>query len=72
MDLPEAEENLAAFRRRFPDREVVPVSAKENEGIEDLKACVGRRLRRNRSLDKIDSTVSSYVKTAGRGRNEYS
>ena len=35
MDLPEADENLAAFRRRFPDREVVPVSAKEKEGIEE-------------------------------------
>jgi GTPase len=37
MDLPEAEENLRAFRSRFPEREVVPVSAKERQGIETLK-----------------------------------
>ncbi len=37
MDLPDAEENLAAFLRRFPEREVLPISAKESEGIEELK-----------------------------------
>ncbi len=45
MDLPEAEENLSAMRQRFPDREIVPVSAKENEGIEELKEALDRRLR---------------------------
>jgi GTP-binding protein len=44
MDLPEAEENLAAFRQRFPEREVIPVSAKENEGIENLKRALDRWL----------------------------
>ena len=44
MDLPEAAENLAAFRQRFPDREVVPVSAKEKEGIENLKRGLDRWL----------------------------
>ncbi|MEO7166824.1 MAG: GTPase ObgE [Chthoniobacterales bacterium] len=38
MDLPEAAENLAAFRQRFPDREVMAVSAKEKEGIDKLKS----------------------------------
>lgn len=37
MDLPGAAEQLAAFRERFSDRQVVPVSAKESEGIEKLK-----------------------------------
>lgn len=37
MDLPEAEENLAALRQRFPEREVTAISAKESEGIEELK-----------------------------------
>jgi GTP-binding protein len=37
MDLAEAEEHLVAFRRRFPDRQVIPISAKDSEGIEELK-----------------------------------
>src|SRR5262249_17226557 len=44
MDLPGANENLISFRRRFAGREVVPVSAKENQGIEDLKAHLDRWL----------------------------
>jgi GTP-binding protein len=47
MDLPEAEPNLKAFKRRFRKREVIPVSAAGNEGIEALKArlheLIGRR-----------------------------
>jgi GTPase len=38
MDLPEAGENLKALEQRFPDRKIVPISAKENDGIEALKA----------------------------------
>jgi GTP-binding protein len=37
MDLPDAEENLAALKRRFPSVEVVPISAAKKEGIDDLK-----------------------------------
>ncbi len=37
MDLPGAEEHLAAFRIRFPKIEVVPISARENEGLEVLR-----------------------------------
>jgi GTP-binding protein len=37
MDLPEAAENLKAFKRRFRKREVIPVSAAGNVGIELLK-----------------------------------
>ena len=69
MDLPEAAENLTALRRRYPDREVVPVSAKEQEGIEDLKHALDVRLREP-GLDKIDFAVSPYVETVGQGRNE--
>jgi GTP-binding protein len=47
MDLPEAEANLKAFRRRFRKREVIPISASENQGIEALKErlheLIGRR-----------------------------
>jgi len=38
MDLPDAAENLKAFRRRFRKREVIPISALENQGIETLKS----------------------------------
>jgi GTP-binding protein len=44
MDLPAAEENLAAFRKRYPEREVAPISAKENEGIEILTLALERWL----------------------------
>jgi GTPase len=37
MDLPEAEENLRDFRKRFPQRTIVPISAKEGRGINELK-----------------------------------
>ena len=37
MDLPGARENLEALRRRFPDREIVDLSAKSGDGIERLK-----------------------------------
>jgi GTP-binding protein len=47
MDLPEAEANLKAFKRRFRKREVIPISASENQGIEALKErlheLIGRR-----------------------------
>jgi GTP-binding protein len=47
MDLPEAEANLKAFKRRFRKREVIPISAAENQGIEALKErlheLIGRR-----------------------------
>src|SRR5437016_9903318 len=37
MDLPNAQENLNALRRKFPKIDIVPVSAEKGEGIEDLK-----------------------------------
>jgi GTP-binding protein len=69
MDLPEAVENLAALRRRYPDRQVVPVSAKEQEGIVDLKHALDVWLFEP-GLDKIESAVSSYVETVAPGKNE--
>jgi hypothetical protein len=47
----------------------VPVSAKEQEGIDDLKHALDVSLREP-DLDKIDSAVSSYVETVGQSRNE--
>ncbi|HEX4200537.1 MAG TPA: GTPase ObgE [Chthoniobacterales bacterium] len=37
MDIPEAGDNLKSLQQRFTDRQIVPISAKENEGIEALK-----------------------------------
>ncbi|MFN2542235.1 MAG: GTPase ObgE [Chthoniobacterales bacterium] len=37
MDLPNAGENLGALRRQFPKIDVVPISAQQGEGIENLK-----------------------------------
>jgi GTPase len=38
IDLPGTEENLSAVRKKFPKINVVPVSAAEGEGIEELKS----------------------------------
>ena len=37
MDLPGAEENLTALRARFPNLEIVGLSAAQSEGIDELK-----------------------------------
>ena len=37
MDVDGAQENLAAFKQRFPKVEVIPISAELEEGIDDLK-----------------------------------
>src|ERR1700720_3325274 len=37
MDLPEAEENLEALRKKFSKIDIVPVSAAEGDGIDELK-----------------------------------
>lgn len=62
MDLPEADENLAAFRRRFPDREVVPVSAKEKDGIENLKSALDRWLNETK-LEMPRPPAGGYANT---------
>jgi GTP-binding protein len=37
MDLPEAEENLRALQQRFPEREIVTISASQSEGLGELR-----------------------------------
>ena len=37
MDLPGAPENLRALRKRFPKIDILPISAAEGDGIEELK-----------------------------------
>jgi len=41
MDLPQAEKNLRDFKKRFPQRMIVPISAKERRGIDELKRLLG-------------------------------
>lgn len=49
MDLPGAVENLAAFRHRYPEREVVAISARSGEGAEGLKEALDRWLQNDES-----------------------
>jgi len=37
MDLPDAAENLDALQKRFPDIEIVPISAAKAKGLDELK-----------------------------------
>ena len=69
MDLPDAAEHLAAFRQRYPDRQVIPVSAKEAEGIDELKRDLELWL-----ADEEPATTSApeafYVESMGRQKSE--
>ncbi|MBA2434098.1 MAG: GTPase ObgE [Chthoniobacterales bacterium] len=69
MDLPEAAENLDAVRRRFPDRQILPVSAKEKEGIEELKNALDRRLQ-ERDFEEVNSPISSYAGAVSGGKSD--
>ena len=44
MDLPEAAENLRALEQRFPDLEIVAISAERSDGIAELRARLDRWL----------------------------
>ena len=37
MDLEASQENLKAFRRRFPKADIIPVCAESGEGLQDLR-----------------------------------
>lgn len=47
MDLEGAEENLGFFRNRFPKVPILPISAKEGEGLADLKVEMARMLAKD-------------------------
>jgi GTPase len=44
MDLPQAKENLRDFQKRFPQRSIVPISAKEGRGISEVKRLLGEQM----------------------------
>jgi len=56
MDLPDAPENLAALRKRFPSVDVVPVSAATGEGIDDLKGKLEQWLKEESPVMAAAST----------------
>ena len=64
MDLPGAEENLVALQRRFPDREVISLSAKEQKGIVSLKRALDRWLQEiipeeTHAIDRLPGKTAS-------------
>ena len=71
MDLPAANENLAALRQKFAEREVVAVSAKKNDGIDSLKTAIDRWLR-DSETEMTNSEEFSYFKTSSASGGELS
>jgi GTP-binding protein len=65
MDLPEAVEHLGAFRQRYPDREVIAVSAKEQQGIEELKCALERWLAAEEQPEPALSSSVFYAEAVG-------
>ncbi|PYJ11605.1 MAG: GTPase ObgE, partial [Verrucomicrobia bacterium] len=47
MDLPDASENLRALEDRFPEREIVPISANRSDGLDELRSRLARWLSDN-------------------------
>jgi GTP-binding protein len=60
MDLPDAEENLDALRKRFPAVEVVPISAAQSRGLSELK----ERLKDWLFAENAPGKPESSLKTA--------
>ena len=59
MDLPEAAENLRALEQRFPDLEIVAISADRSDGIAELRARLERWL-----YNKAEESPSKKVAEA--------
>jgi Obg family GTPase CgtA len=55
MDLPGAKENLKALQERFPKLQILPVSAANGEGIDDLKQALATR------MTDIEENVSAAI-----------
>ncbi len=56
MDLPGADENLNALRKKFPKIDIVPVSAATGEGIDDLKGKLEQWLKEESPMMAAAST----------------
>jgi GTPase len=62
MDLPNAKENLATLRERFPRISILPVAAEKSEGIDRLEEMLGKEI----TDDKV--VISQAIKD-GQARN---
>lgn len=71
MDLPGAAENLMAFQQRFPDREVISLSAKEQKGIVSLTRSLNRWLHEI-IPEGTDGLKQRPIKATGDRIHEYS
>jgi GTPase len=61
MDLPEAAQNLRDFEKRFPDRTILPISAKEGSGMSELKRLLKEWIDRNSEpVGSLESTTINY------------
>jgi GTP-binding protein len=60
MDLPEAAENLRALKQRFPDLEVVAISAERSDGITELQTQLQRWL-----FERTEGSPSREIIEAG-------
>ena len=59
MDLPQAEENLRDFKKRFPQRMIMPISAKESRGINELKRLLGEWINQERQMVADQAAVGA-------------
>ena len=59
IDLPGADENLVALRQRFPDLEVVAISAAKSQGLDDLRAHLERWLFRENAVTAESSAAQT-------------
>jgi GTPase len=50
MDLPNAKENLALLREKFPKIGIIPISAAHGEGIDTLKEALAERMTGDRAI----------------------
>jgi 50S ribosomal subunit-associated GTPase HflX len=64
MDLPGAQENLRILQQRFPDLEVVAISAEQSDGLAELRTRLERWLYRDTAglpHEPISETVEALT-----------
>ena len=59
MDLADADEHLAAFRQRFPEVEVLPMSADRGGGIAELRELLKRTLPESIAAETVPAATAS-------------
>ena len=64
MDLPGAAENLRALEQRFPDLEIVAISAERSDGVAELRTQLERWL----SNEVEESPSQKWLRPRRRGR----